>query len=258
MALAPRYAIVRPPSPRFTEALGQAPGVTIDLALALAQHAAYVGALGELGLEIVALAPLADFADACFVEDTAIVFGDAALVTRPGAPSRRGEEETVARALGDLGLRLTFMQLPATLDGGDVLRVGSTFFVGASARSNRQGMDALARFARRIDPAARVVPVPLPEGLLHLKCDVSALSDDTVLAACDLPLDLPAGVRRLDVPRSEAFAANAVAVGRGVLVAAGHPEAAAVLLRAGFVPRPLVTSELAKADGSLTCLSILC
>lgn len=254
----PTHAIVRAPSPRILEALGQEPGVTLDYPLALAQHAAYVDALRALGLTVVELPPLADFADACFVEDTAVVFGDAALVTRPGAPSRQGEETTVAEALADLGLTLTFMQPPATLDGGDVLRVGNVFFVGRSARTNAAGLAALERFARGVDPAARVVPVDLPPDLLHLKCHASALSDDTVLAARGLPLDLPAQVRRLDIPDAEAFAANAVATPAGVLVAAGHPRTAEVLTAAGYRTRPLVTSELAKAAGSLTCLSVLC
>lgn len=254
----PTHAIVRAPSPRLLEALGQDPGVTIDYPLALAQHATYVDALHALGLTVVELPPLADFADACFVEDTAVVFGDAALVTRPGAPSRRGEEQTVAQALAELGLDLTFMQAPATLDGGDVLRVGNVFLVGRSARTNAAGIDALERFARQVDPDARVVPIDLPPALLHLKCHVSALSDDTVLAARALPLDLPAHVRRLDIPDAESFAANAVATPAGVLVAAGHPRTAEVLAAAGYRTRPIVTSELAKADGSLTCLSVLC
>lgn len=254
----PTHAIVRAPSPRFIDALGQDPAVTIDLSLALAQHAAYVDALRALGLAVVALPPMSDFADACFVEDTAVVFGDAALVNRPGAPSRQGEERTVAAALADIGLALTFMDAPATLDGGDVLRVGNIFFVGRSARTNREGLEALERFARHVDPDARVVPVDLPPGVLHLKCHASALSDDTVLAARGLPLDLPMRVRRLDIPEAEAFAANAVATPAGVLIAAGYPRTAEVLTAAGYRTRPLVTSEFAKADGSLTCLSVLC
>jgi len=263
------HALVRTPAPCLVQALGQNAGqasredgeawtVAIDYQLALRQHATYVGALREFGLTIVPVAPLLDYADACFVEDTAVVFGDAALVTRPGAPSRRGEEESVAWVLGNLGLALTRMLPPATLDGGDVLRVGNTFFVGRSERTNREGIAALAAFAAHIDPTARVVVVDLPPDLLHLKCHVSALSDDTVLAVADLALDLPTGVRRIDLPRAEAFAANAVAHNSGVLVAAGHARAAEILAAAGFLPRPLDTSEFKKAAGSLTCLSVLC
>lgn len=252
------HALVRTPAACLVNALGQDAAATIDHRLALQQHAAYVGALRELGLTIVPVTPLLDHADACFVEDTAVIFGDAALVTRPGAPSRRGEADSVAWALGNLGLALTRMLPPATLDGGDVLRVGNTFFVGRSERTNREGIAELAAFAAHVDPRARVVALDLPPGLLHLKCHASALSEDTVLAVAGLALDLPPGVRRLDIPPAEAFAANAVAHGTGVLVAAGHPRTAEVLAAAGFTPRPLVTSEFAKAAGSLTCLSVLC
>lgn len=251
-------ALVRPPSPSLVDALGQVPGITIDHGLALRQHASYVEALRWLGLDVVSLAPLDAHPDACFVEDTAVVFGDSALSTRPGAASRRDEAHTVAAALGDLGLSLTRMEAPATLDGGDVLRVGNTFFVGRSERTNQAGIEALLAFSTSVDPMARVIPVDMPAGLLHLKCEVSALGDDAILVAEDLALDLPRDIRRVNIPRAEAFAANAVANGARVLIAADHPRTAAALLAAGFSPRPLVTSEFKKAAGSLTCLSVLC
>ena len=252
------HALVRPPSPSLVDALGQVPGITIDHALALQQHAAYIDALRWLGLDVVPLAPLDAHPDACFVEDTAVVFGDAALSTRPGAISRREEAHTVAWALGNLGLSLTRMEAPATLDGGDVLRVGNTFLVGLSDRTNRAGIASLLAFANSHDPMARVIPVDMPPGLLHLKCEVSALADDAILVVDDLVLDLPRDIRRVNVPRAEAFAANAVANGSRVLIAADHARTADALAAAGFEPRPLVTSEFKKAAGSLTCLSVLC
>ena len=252
------HALVRPPSPSLVDALGQVPGITIDYALALQQHALYVEALRWLGLEVVPLAPLDVHPDACFVEDTAVVFGDSALSTRPGAPTRRDETPTVASALSDLGLSLTRMEAPTTLDGGDVLRVGNTFFVGRSDRTNQAGIDALLAFAISVDPMARVIPVDMPPGLLHLKCEVSALGDDAILIVDDLPLDLPRDIRRVNIPRAEAFAANAVANGSRVLIAADHPRTAEALVATGFSPQPLVTSEFKKAAGSLTCLSVLC
>lgn len=254
---ATRYALVRPPSPALVRALGQAEGVSIDLDLAYAQHASYVGALRELGLVVVELEPLDAFPDACFVEDTAVIFGAHALITRPGAPSRQGEERSVAVALAGLGVQTTRMQLPATLDGGDVLRVGNRFIVGRSARSNDAGVAALRAFATSVDEDASVIALEMPPDLLHLKCHCSHLGDDAVLALEGLMLELPAGTRRVDVPTAEAYAANAVAVGDQVLVAAGHPRTAAALERAGFTARPVFTGELRKAAGSLTCLSIL-
>lgn len=256
-AAPPTRAIVRAPSASLVHALGQEDGVVIDLERARAQHAAYVAALAALGVEIVALPPLDAHPDACFVEDTAVIFGAHALVTRPGAPSRQGEAASVGDALAALGLALTVMHAPATLDGGDVMRVGKRFFVGRSARTNDAGIEALAAFARSVDRDASVVALDMPADLLHLKCDTSPLGDDAVLAVEGLPLDLPPGLTRIDVPRTERFAANAVAIGRQVLVAAHHPETHARLAAAGYEPHPVDTSELRKAAGALTCLSLL-
>lgn len=247
-------ALVRPPSPAFAEALGQVEGhAPIDLALALRQHADYATALAHLGCELVALAPDDSLPDACFVEDTAIVLGEHALITRPGAPSRRPEVQAVATALQSHGLVLTAMEAPATLDGGDVLVLGKTVWVGLSKRTNREGFEALAAFARRLGYDTKVANVP--PGTLHLKCHASPLDPETLL--CVPGLLNEARARRVEVPVHEAYAANAVAIGRSVLCAAGFPATHERLAAAGYAPVPLTNSEFAKADGSLTCLSAL-
>lgn len=250
-----RFALVRTPSPSLVDALRMAPGPAIDFGRAREQHSAYVAALQTLGLAIMRLPELPACPDACFVEDTAVIYRDAALITRPGAPSRRHEVDTVAQMLATIGLEIVRMQPPATLDGGDVMRVGDVFFVGRSARTNDEGIALLRSFARAHGASVRVVD--LPPDVLHLKCHASAIAEDAVLVVEGLPLDLPPHVRRLDLPRQEAFAANAVACGAGVVIAAHHPRTAAIIADAGFYPRAVDTSELAKADGSLTCMSII-
>lgn len=261
---APRVAIVRAPSEAYVEALGQIVGIpSIDLPLTLAQHAAYVAALTSAGVEVHALDPDPALPDACFVEDTAVVFGGSALITVPGAPPRRPEVDAVARALDALGLELVRMDdaspwaspdAAPTLDGGDVLRVGSTFYVGHSERSNVAGIAALDAFVHA--RGGRVVAVPLSPEVLHLKCHASALDPETVLLVEGL--ELPGlAARTITIPRAEAYAANAVAIGRRVLVSSGYPETCARVAAAGFEPVALGTSEFAKAAGSLTCLSIL-
>lgn len=258
-AAVPRFAIVRPPSEAYVGALGQVDGVPpIDLALTLAQHAAYVAALADAGVTVHALAPEPHLPDACFVEDTAVVFDGSALITLPGAPSRRAEVDAVAHALGALGLELVHMSPTsaplATLDGGDVLRVGATFYVGRSDRTNVQGIAALDAFVRA--RGGRVVEVPLSPEVLHLKCHASALDPETVLIVEGLTLPGLAA-RTIAIPRAEAYAANAVAIGRRVLLSGGYPETLARVAAAGFEPVVLGMSELAKAAGSLTCLSVL-
>lgn len=247
-------ALVRPPTPSFVEALGQVQGnAPIAWELAIAQHEAYARALTALGCDVTRLSPEPDLPDACFVEDTAIVLGDSALITWPGALSRRGEIGAVAAALSDSGLALTHMEAPATLDGGDVLVLGRTVWVGRSARTNREGIETLAAFARRHGYDTREAEVP--GGILHLKCHASPLDEETLLCAPGWLVG--AGARRIEVPAAEAYAANAVAIGRTVLCASGYPRTAELLAAAGFEPLPLDNSEFGKADGSLTCLSIL-
>jgi dimethylargininase len=246
-------ALVREVPSSFARALAaHPPDPPIDVARARAQHAAYVAALAELGATIVRLPADEDHPDCCFVEDTAVVAGGVALATRPGAPSRRGEVDAVAVALGDFVV-VRRVQAPGTLDGGDVLRVGRTFFAGASARSNAAGLEALAAAF----PYHRVEAVAVPAGVLHLKSVCSAAADDLVLVAEGTVDPARFGVPAIVVPAGEAHAANAVALPAGVLVAAGAPRTRALLEARGLRVLEVDTSEMRKADGALTCLSIL-
>jgi dimethylargininase len=249
--------LVRPVASSFADALAQqAPGAPIDVALAQAQHAAYVAALRGLGLGVRELPAEAAHPDGCFVEDMAVVAGDRALITRSGAPSRRGEAPSVAAALAGEGLELHQMAAPATLDGGDVLRVGQTLLVGRSGRTNAAGVEALRAAFGPLGYRVRAVAVP---AALHLKCYLSSPRPGVLLAARGRVA--PAWVEGLGevvwLPEEEAYAANVVGVGERVLVAAGHPRAAAALAALGLEPVALAVSEIAKADGSLTCLSVL-
>lgn len=248
-------ALMRAVPATFPDALAaSAPDVPIDVALARAQHAAYRAALEAAGVAVTVLAADDACPDCCFVEDAAVVAGGVALVTRPGAASRRAETEAVAAALAPAH-EVVRMSAPATLEGGDCMRIGSTIYVGRSARTNAAGIAELAAvFAPR---GFDVVAVELPPGVLHLKCVCAPLGDGRVLLARDT---IPAATFRADVvwvPASEAYAANAVAVGGHVLAAAEYPWTHEILARAGFQVHPVPTSEVRKADGSLTCQSIV-
>ena len=153
-------------------------------------------------------------------------------------------------------MRLVEMAPPATLDGGDVLRVGNVLLVGLTARTNRAGVSALKA---ALGPAGMEVrALDMPEGILHLKCVVSSPAPDTVVLADEtLSPDLFAPWRVLLIPAAERYAANTVGVSGHVLVADGFPETREVLASAGLVTHPIDTSEFRKADGSLTCLSVI-
>jgi dimethylargininase len=251
----PRAAIVRPPSDAFATALSSQ-SIPIDPVRARAQHAAYQAALADL-VEVVALPADDELPDACFVDDCAVVLGGQALLTRPGAPSRAAEPERLAEPLGRLVEGLHRMTTPATLDGGDVLRLGRTLVVGRSQRTNQDGVRQLTRFAEAA--GGRVEVAAVPPGTLHLQSAVTALADDAVVGRAEL-LEQPAlrGVaQKLVVPPEEAAAGNVLAVGTTVLLPAGCPRTAAAVAALGFDVREVDLGEFHKADGGVTCLSLL-
>ncbi len=240
----------------FTQALARtAPDRPIDVADARYEHLVYREALAACGAEVSVI--IADVAcpDCVFVEDTAVIADGVALITRPGATSRQAETPAIAEALA-AACEIVHMDAPATLDGGDVMRVGCVLYVGRSARTSEAGIAALERtFAPR---GYRVIALDLPADVLHLKCVVSPLADDTILLAdASLPAASFAGLRIVRAPREETYAANAVAIGAHVIVAQEFPHTQEALAAAGFTLHPVPTSQVRKADGSLTCQSLL-
>ena len=248
-------ALMRRVPDSFTRALSAAaPVEPIDVARAREQHAAYHDALVAMGARVTMLDPDEACPDCVFVEDTAVVAAGLVVITRPGAESRRAETPAVAAALAELDV--VELAAPATLDGGDCMRLGNRIYVGRSARTNAAGITALAEaFAPR---GVQVAPIGLPDGVLHLKCVCSPLADDRILLAeGSLAPALFAAFDPVMVPVAETDAANAVAIGTHVLVADGYPRTHERLVRAGFTLHPVPTSEVQKADGSLTCQSIV-
>jgi dimethylargininase len=226
----------------------------IDLERALAQHAAYADLLRSLGLDVVELPADPDFPDCCFVEDVALVLDEAALVTMPGAPSRRGEVQAVAAALARFR-PLARTVLPATLEGGDVLRVGRRLFVGRSARTNDAGIARLRAFA---EPLGYEVIAVAVTGCLHLKSAVTALDAECVLAN-DGWLDMApfANMDVLRVAPEEPGAANVLRVAGLVIAHAGFPRTIDRVASRGYAVHPLDVSEFVKAEAALTCKSLL-
>lgn len=247
-------ALVREIPASFAHALSATPpDPPIDVALAQRQHAAYARALIECGVAVTTLPAEETCPDCVFVEDTAVVIGGTALITRPGAPSRRDETAAIATAL-DAWVDVVPMIEPATLDGGDVMHVGTRIFVGRSARTNEDGIAQLAAAF----PAFTVVSVELPPHVLHLKCVVTPLGGDRILLAdASIPPEAFGAVQIVRVAIEETYAANCVAIGDHVIVAEGFPHTHAALRAAGFTLHVVPCSEVRKADGSLTCQSIV-
>ena len=250
-------AIVRPPGPTFAQGITTAALGAPDLDLALDQHARYCDALRRCGLEVTVLEPEANFPDAPFVEDTAVVAGSHAIVTRPGAPSRAGEVAAIERTLRPMVAAFSRIEAPGTLDGGDVCDAGDTLYVGISQRTNPEGARQFCEIVEVLGYRAVTLHVRDVEGALHLKSAMSYLGDGTFVAAGELVSRLGAdAVRILPVDPEEAYAANCVRVNDYVLFPAGYPGLQARIADAGFTPLLLDVSEYRKMDGGLSCLSI--
>ena len=249
-------AITREVSDAFQQCqLTHLPRVLLDLNRARAQHSAYEWALVEAGCTVRRLDSGPDMPDAVFVEDAAVVVDEGAIITRPGAEPRRVEAPAVAEALARHGRPLQHIQAPGTLDGGDVLVVGRRVFVGLSARSNRAGIDQVARILGAVGYEVRQVPV---EGCLHLKSAVTRVGRNTVLIHRDLvPAEAFAGLTLIDVDPDEPSGANALLVGDVIIYPATFPKTRARLTARGLRVRTVEVDELQKAEGAVTCCSVI-
>jgi len=222
----------------------------IDFERAAEQHQLYEKALIKAGCTIHRLPSLPDLPDSVFVEDTAVVLRELAIITRPGAESRRSEVTSVAEALRPHH-SLAFIESPGTLDGGDVLTIGSTIYVGESTRTNAEGIRQLAELGYRI----RSVKV---SACLHLKSAVTKVAEDIVLLnSAWVDSSCFQGLRKLDVHPAEPFAANALWIGDTVIYSASHDQTRQRLEQNGINVLVVETDELEKAEGAVTCCSIV-
>lgn len=250
------HALTRQPSPAIADCeLTCIDRTSIDAARVARQHRGYEDALVAAGCTLVPVEPAPAHPDGIFVEDCAVVVAGHAVLTRPGAASRRGEVDSVAAALDGLVEVVGRIAAPATLDGGDVLRLGKVLFVGRSSRSSDEGIRQLAAALAPVGVAVR--PVEL-RAALHLKTAVTAVADDTLLLnPAWVDPAVFAGRRILRVHPDEPFAANTLRVADTLVVAAAHPRAAEAC--APHVGRvcPVEVDEIARAEGGVTCCSIL-
>ncbi|MFJ6652034.1 dimethylargininase [Microbacterium sp. NPDC091313] len=245
--------LVRPPSPRLADGeLTHLERVPVDTDLARRQWDGYVAAFRERGWEIVAAAADDAHPDGVFVEDAVVMFDDLAVLCRAGALSRRGETATVAPAVAGMDVPLAEITAPGTLDGGDVLKVGRTVYVGRSARTDDDG---IAQLRALLEPRGwRVIAVPVTR-VLHLKSAVTALPDGTVIGIPDLVDDPSAFPAFLAVPE-EHGSAVVVLDERTVLMSADAPATAQLLRGRGLEVVAVDVTEFEKLEGCVTCLSV--
>lgn len=247
-------AIVRSPGKSVVQGLTSTPGAPPDFESLQHEHQGYIAALEAAGLDVTVLAPLEQFPDSVFVEDPALVFSQAAILLRPGAPSRLAERSELLGAL--TGRFAEVLQLDQGFaDGGDILVTPREILIGLSARTDATGAAQLQKLLHSIGRASRVVTVP--RGTLHLKTDCALIDEETILATGNLAASgLLDGYRILMVPEEERAATNAVRVNECVLMRAGCPRTLDLLSRHGVNAVPLPTNEIAKIDAGLSCMSL--
>ncbi len=248
-------AITRRVSPRIAECelthLARSP---ISFAQAEEQHLAYERCLVALGCELHTLAAQPDLPDSVFVEDVAVIFDELAIITRPGAESRRGETASIAEAMRSYR-ELRFIEPAATLDGGDVLRLGRRVLVGVSSRTNAAALEQVRTI---LTPLAYSVESVELHGCLHLKSAVTEVADDMVLINPTwIDAQIFKGMELVEVAPDEPFAANALRIGSTVVYSSDFPETRRRLEARGISVLTVDASELAKAEGGVTCCSLI-
>ena len=248
-------AILRAISPRFNECeITHIDRTPIDLDLAAAQHLQYETALKSLGVDVISLPAQADLPDSVFVEDTALVLDEGAILTRPGADSRKPEVDSIAEVLAP-HRKLFRIEAPGTVDGGDVLRLDKNIYVGITTRSNQSAIDQMQAALAPYGYTVRGVPVT---GCLHLKSAVTQASVDTLLInpAWVEKSHFP-GWKFIEVDPSEPGAANIVYFEGGAIFPAHYPKTQQKLEAAGIKLTIVPATEVAKAEGAVTCCSLI-
>lgn len=255
MSVSNLVAITNVPSPLLYLGVRTfADEAAVDYAIALREHEQYRDALRECGCRVMSLEVNRDHPDSVFVEDTALVLDEVAIMMSPGAASRRDEPRAIELTLRDYREVLR-IEPPATIDGGDIVHCGRRLYAGESQRTNEAGMSALAELSQPYGYDVTRIPV---FGCLHLKSACSALPDGRFLVNADwidaspLPAD-----RLLHVPESEPWAGDVLVIGERIIVSDAFPETIALLEREGWEVVPVAVSEFAKVEGGVTCLSLV-
>ena len=247
-------AIVRRPCPAIIDGISSSDLGKPDYDLAVKQHLQYMKALMSCGLKITILDPDNDYPDSTFVEDTALLTPKCAIITNPGAPSRKGEVKEIATLLSGHFEIIESINSPGTVDAGDIMMVGSHYYIGLSDRTNKEGAKQIIEILEKYGMTGSVVPL---NNLLHLKTGISYLENNTFLAGEEF-IDNQEfkDFNIIPVEDDESYAANSIWVNERVIMPAGYPKTQQKLEQAGYEILPVNTSEFKKIDGGVSCLSL--
>ncbi|MDR0851227.1 MAG: N(G),N(G)-dimethylarginine dimethylaminohydrolase [Clostridiales Family XIII bacterium] len=252
-----KNAIVRKPCKAMIDGITSAPELgKPDYELAVKQHEDYIRALEQTGVKVTILPANEDYPDSCFVEDTAVLTRTCAIISNPGALSRRGEAKEMLPTIREFFPedKIEYIQSPGTLEGGDVMMVGDHFYVGRSARTNEEGIRQFVEILERNGLSGSEVPL---EFVLHLKTGVNYIENNNMLVSGEF-VEKPdfKDFNKILIPEDEAYAANCIWMNDFVIVPAGYPVVEQRVRDAGYEVILVDTSEYKKLDGGLSCLSL--
>ena len=252
-----KNVIVKTPCSKITDGITSAPELgKPDYELALKQHASYIEALKKCGVEVTVLPADENFPDSCFVEDTAVLTRKCAIITNPGAESRKREIEAMIPVIKKFYPEdcIEYIQAPGTLEGGDVMMVGDHFYVGKSARTNEEGIRQFIAILEKYGLTGSEVEL---KEVLHLKTGVNYIENNNMLVSGEF-ITKPEfeQYNRYEIPAEEAYAANCIWVNDKVIVPANYPTVKKIVEDLGYEVLTVDTSEFRKIDGGLSCLSL--
>ena len=249
-----KNVIVRRPGKSMVNGIGPGTYGPVDHENALRQHDAYVQALKKTGVNVTYVESLEEYPDSCFVEDTAVLTRNCAIICNPGAPSRNGEQVSIHEAVKKFYDNIEEIKFPGTVDGGDVMMVGDHFYVGISARTNEEGARQFIDFLRKYDLDGTAVPL---NEMLHLKTGLAYLENNNLLIAGEF-IESPMfkDFNKVIIPEDEGYAANCIWMNDHVLVPMGYPKVKKSVEELGYKVIEVDTSEYKKLDGGLSCLSL--
>jgi dimethylargininase len=250
-----KNAIVRRPGRSLVNGITSAPELgKPDYGLAIKQHDAYIKALKFCGVEVTILGADERFPDSCFVEDVAVCTKNFAIIAKPGAPSRRGEEKEIIGVIKKFYNEIEYIKEPGTLEGGDVMMIGDHFYVGLSKRTNGEGAKQLIKALGKYGMSGSIVKM---SEMLHLKSGLAYLKDNVLLVTGEFINKVEFGkFNKIIIDEEETYSANCIRVNDYVLVPAGYPKTKEKIRAAGFKVIVVDTSEYRKVNGGLSCLSL--
>tara|TARA_R110001583_G_scaffold21807_2_gene82495 strand:- start:46940 stop:47701 length:762 start_codon:yes stop_codon:yes gene_type:complete len=249
-----KKAIVRKPGKSMLKGLTTAELGLPDYEKALVQHAEYVKVLKECGLEVTVLEADEKYPDSTFVEDVALLTSECAIITNPGALSRRGEIVEIKNVLKEHYSNIEEVKEPGRVEAGDIMMVGSHFYIGLSERTNKKGAEQVIEYLEKYGMKGMTVSL---EEVLHLKTGLAYLERNNLVACGEfLSKEEFQGFNILEIDEDESYAANCIWVNDTVIMPKGYPKAKEVIKSAGYVVKEVDVSEFKKLDGGLSCLSL--